>query len=163
MTNRNHSYIVTSMKAECNKLSESEIEEKTAWFVKHCRDKGLKITPQRLAIYSQLLRSDKHPSAEMLYKKIKGRFPNISLDTVNRTLMTLSEIGAAFIVEGSGDVRRFDADTNEHQHFRCVKCKRIIDFHHRPFDKLRLPADVSKRFTVLRKTVYVEGICDRCR
>jgi len=163
LTNRNYSYIVIKMKSDCNKISDSEIDEKNAWFVKHCRDKGLKITPQRLAIYGQLLRSDKHPSAEMLYKKIRGRFPNISLDTVNRTLMTLSEIGAAFIVEGSGDVRRFDAGMNEHQHFRCVKCKRIIDFHYRPFDNLRLPADVSKRFTILRKTVYVEGICDKCR
>jgi Fur family transcriptional regulator, peroxide stress response regulator len=163
LTNRNYYYIVVAMKNEFNKISESEIDEKTAWFVKHCRDKGLKITPQRLAIYSQLLRSGKHPSAEMLYKKIKGRFPNISLDTVNRTLMTLSEIGAAFIVEGSGDARRFDADTSEHQHFRCVKCRRVIDFHHRPFDDLKLPDELSSKFTVLRKTVYVEGICDRCR
>ena len=151
------------MKRENKKIGKSEMDEKTALFVKHCRDKGLRITPQRMAIYRQLLKSDKHPSAEMLYKKIKRKFPNISLDTVNRTLITLSEIGAAFIVEGSGDVRRYDAEVDKHQHFRCVKCKRIIDFHHKPFDDFKLPAYIGRKFTVLKTTVYVEGICDKCK
>jgi Fur family peroxide stress response transcriptional regulator len=86
-------------------------------------------------------------------------------------LMTLNEIGAANIVEGTGDARRFDADIDEHQHFRCIKCKRIIDFHipctrrgsgHKPFDDIKLPAYINKKFKVLRKTIYLEGICDLC-
>jgi Fur family transcriptional regulator, peroxide stress response regulator len=151
------------MNKEYTKISDYEVYEKTGWFVKYCHDKGLKVTPQRMAIYQELLKTDRHPSAEMLYEKIKRKFPNISLDTVNRTLITLSEIGAAFIVEGSGDVRRYDAGMDEHQHFRCVKCKRIIDFHHKPFDDVRLPEYIDRKFIILRKTVYVEGICDKCR
>jgi len=99
----------------------------------------------------------------MLYEKVKTIFPSISLDTVNRTLLTLNEIGVAFVVEGSGDAKRFDGGLNEHQHFKCVKCKRIIDFHHKPFDNIKLPVEISKKFTVLRKTVYLEGLCDLCR
>jgi Fur family transcriptional regulator, peroxide stress response regulator len=163
LTNRIYSYIVSAMNTEYKKISDSEIDEKSAWFVKHCREKGLKVTPQRMVIYQELLKTDRHPSAEMLYAKIKHKFPNISLDTVNRTLITLSEIGAAFIVEGSGDVRRYDAGMTGHQHFRCVKCKRIIDFHHKPFDDVKLPEYIDKKFVILRKTVYVEGICDKCR
>ncbi len=163
MTNRFYSYIVIMMNKICKNIRDFEMDEKSIQFVKHCREKGLRVTPQRMAIYRELLKTDKHPSAEMLYKKIRGKFPNISLDTVNRTLMTLSEIGAAFIVEGSGDVRRYDAGMDEHQHFRCVKCKRIIDFHHKPFDVLRLPAYISRNYIVLRQTVYIEGICDKCR
>ena len=76
-------------------------------------------------------------------------FPSISLDTVNRTLLTLNEIGAAFTIIGSGDARRYDGGLHEHQHFKCVKCKRIIDFHHKPFDNIKPPADISKKFKVL--------------
>ena len=91
-----------------------------------------------------------------------GLFPSISLDTVNRTLLTLAETGAAFVVEGSGDPKRFDGELESHQHFKCVKCKRIIDFHYKPFDNIPTPKGISKKFTVLKKTVYFEGICDLC-
>jgi Fur family peroxide stress response transcriptional regulator len=98
----------------------------------------------------------------MVFQTLRKTFPSISLDTVNRTLLTLNQIGAAFIVEGSGEPKRFDANLRTHQHFKCIKCKRIIDFHHEPFDNISIPADIEKKFTVLRKTVYLEGICDLC-
>ena len=139
-----------------------EVDEKIRWFTDLCRKKNLKVTPQRIEIYKELIKTDEHPSAETLYEKVRKTYTNISFDTVNRTLLTLSEIGAACIVEGSGDVRRFDGGMEKHQHFKCVKCKRILDFHHKPFDIIRLPASIGNKYTVLRKSVYLEGICDLC-
>jgi Fur family peroxide stress response transcriptional regulator len=163
LTNRNYSYIVAAMKKINQQLSSYELEKRVDWFAQRCRQNGLKVTPQRIAIYKELLRTKEHPSAEVLYRKVKKIFPNISLDTVNRTLLTLSEIGAAFVVEGSGQAKRYDAGSEEHQHFKCIKCKRIIDFHHKPFDEIRLPAFIDRKYKVLRKTVYIEGLCDLCR
>lgn len=145
-----------------NEIDNKEIKSKTEWFVNHCRQAGLKVTPQRIAVYQELLKTKEHPSAEILYQKVKRTFPSISLDTVNRTLLTLSEIGAAFVVEGSGDAKRYDAGSEKHQHFKCIKCRRIIDFHHKPFDDIKVPAYIDRKFKVLRKTVYIEGICDLC-
>ncbi|MHC4205406.1 MAG: Fur family transcriptional regulator [Planctomycetota bacterium] len=143
-------------------MSSAEVEKKVRWFIGLCRKTGLRVTPQRIEIYKELIKTDEHPSAETLYKKIRKKYPNISLDTVNRTLLTMNDIGAAFIVEGSGDVRRFDGGMEKHQHFKCVKCKRILDYHHKPFDVIRLPASIGNKFTVLRKSIYIEGICDTC-
>jgi Fur family peroxide stress response transcriptional regulator len=141
----------------------SELKVRMEAFKAKCRAAGLKVTPQRMAVYEVLIKSNEHPSAEMVFRKVKRTLPNISLDTVNRTLLTLYEIGAAFAVEGSGDAKRFDGNLKSHQHFKCIKCKRIIDFHHKPFDNIAVPKSISRRFTVLRKTVYLEGICDLCR
>ena len=141
----------------------SELKVRMEAFKAKCRATGLKVTPQRMAVYEVLIKSNEHPSAEMVFRKVKRTLPNISLDTVNRTLLTLYEIGAAFAVEGSGDAKRFDGNLKSHQHFKCIKCKRIIDFHHKPFDNIAVPKSISRRFTVLRKTVYLEGICDLCR
>ena len=163
MTNRSYSYIVTAMKKTKDKISSKELDRKTEWFAKRCREAGLKVTPQRIAVYRELLRTHEHPSAEMLHRKLRKKFPSISLDTVNRTLLTLNEIGVAYAVEGSGDARRYDAGEAEHQHFKCIKCRRIIDFHHKPFDDIKLPAYIGRKFKVLRKTVYVEGLCDLCK
>ncbi len=138
------------------------MQQKMRAFKEKCRQAGLKMTPQRMAVYKALLETDEHPSAEMVFNKVRQQMPTISLDTVNRTLLTLAEIGTAFIVEGSGDAKRFDGNLEAHQHFKCIKCKRIIDFHYKSFDNITVPKTVNKRFTVLRKTVYFEGICDLC-
>jgi Fur family transcriptional regulator, peroxide stress response regulator len=131
-------------------------------FERLCRASGLRVTPQRLAIYRQLIATDEHPSAEWIHRRVKETYPGISLDTVNRTLLTLARIGAAFIVEGTGDSKRFDGGTQRHQHFKCVNCKRVVDFHHEPFDNIGIPEPIS-RFKVLRSSVYFEGLCDRCK
>ena len=132
-------------------------------FQTRCHEAGLKVTPQRVAVYQTLVETDEHPSAEMVFRHVRRTYPNISLDTVNRTLLTLSEIGVAFVVEGSGDAKRFDANLGDHQHFKCVRCRRIVDFHHEPFDGIAVPESLTGGFTVLRTTVCVEGVCDRCR
>ena len=132
-------------------------------FKKKCRERSLKVTPQRLAVFKALLEAEDHPCAERLFRRLRPDHPNISLDTVNRTLLTLAEMSLATVVEGTGEAKRFDANLENHQHFRCVKCKRIIDFHHAPFDNVPVPSNLSSAFTVLRKTVYLEGICDQCR
>lgn len=145
-----------------DKSGSRRFNKKTDAFKAMCRNYKLKITPQRMAVYKVLSRSQNHPSAESVYKKVRKILPNISLDTVNRTLLTLNRIGAAFIVEGSGDVKRFDAGLEIHQHFKCTKCKRIIDFHHKPFDNINVPRAIANKFKVLKTTVYLEGICDKC-
>jgi Fur family peroxide stress response transcriptional regulator len=140
-----------------------KLKEKMEAFRAKCRSAGLKITPQRMAVYKVLMKSNQHPSADMVFRKVREAIPNISLDTVNRTLLTLAEIGAASIVEGSGDVKRFDGKLETHQHFKCINCRGIFDFHYKPFDNIVVPKNISRHFTVLKKTVYFEGVCNFCR
>lgn len=151
------------MREKTNAVRRRETEESMAAFRAKCQKMGLKITPQRMAVYQALLGTTEHPSAETVFRRVRRAFPTISLDTVNRTLLTLSEMGVAFVVEGSGDAKRFDANLKNHQHFKCFKCRRIIDFHHEPFDRIEVPENLASRFTVLRKTVYLEGFCDSCK
>lgn len=143
-------------------LSRVQLKAKMSDFESSCRREGLRITPQRMAVYQALVEADDHPSAEMVCRRVRRRFPSISLDTVNRTLLTLNRIGAALIVEGSGEAKRFDGDLSRHQHFKCVRCRRIIDFRHEPFEHIPVPEILSERFRVLRSSVYFEGLCDSC-
>lgn len=150
---------MTSQAAKAQRSSHSDMLDV---FVHNCRRNGLKITPQRTAVYKTLIELKEHPSAEMVWGHIRRLYPGISLDTVNRTLLTLAEIGSASIVEGSGEVRRYDGDLDNHQHFKCVKCKKVFDFHYEPFDDIKVPASIAAKFKILRKTVYLEGICNSC-
>lgn len=131
-------------------------------FYNRCRGHKLKITPQRVEVYKALIASGDHPSADSVYDKVRQVLPNVSLDTVNRTLNTLSRIGAAFVVEGSGDVKRFDGNLENHHHFKCIKCRKIFDFQYEQFDNIQAPKKLEEKFKVLRMTVYVEGLCQGC-
>lgn len=150
------------MKTEIDKNNKNDFQQKMNAFSIRCRQYGLKVTHQRAEVYKTLLASKEHPSADSVYNKVKTVLPNISLDTVGRTLQTLSRIGMAFVVEGSGDVRRFDGNLDSHQHFKCLNCKRIIDFRHSQFDNIDVPAALRQRVKVVRVCVYAEGLCENC-
>jgi len=132
-------------------------------FESSCKEFGLNITPQRMAIYQELIASEEHPSAVTIFNKIRTYYPNISLDTVNRTLLTFHEIGLAKLVEGSGDAKRFDPNLTQHHHFRCLKCGHIVDFQNPDYDLLDIPESLRNRFQITAKIVHLEGICDSCQ
>jgi Fur family peroxide stress response transcriptional regulator len=143
-------------------MEQVDMNVKLRSFEDRCRENGLKITPQRVAVYKALVSTDIHPTAEEVYQMVRRDIHNISLDTVNRTLLTLAEIGAAFQVEGTGQPRRYDGGLEDHQHFRCIKCGKVIDFHYEPFNQIEIPPHLEGRFEILRKTVYLEGVCEHC-
>ena len=128
-----------------------------------CHQNGLSITPQRVAIYKELIACSDHPSAATIYNKVREYYTNISLDTVNRTLLKFQEIGLAKVVESSGQPKSFDPNLEPHHHFRCVKCGKIYDFKDKAYDALALPESIKRKFIVLDKIVHLEGICDACR
>ena len=143
-------------------MKENNIDSSMVLFKKRCKEHNLKITPQRTAIYKELLTAEDHPSADMLYERVRKVFPNISFDTVYRTLLSFSEIGLADVVEGYGEPKRFDPNTHTHHHFRCMKCGNIIDFHSEFYDNMETPREIKKEFRVTRKRVTLEGFCKNC-
>ncbi len=131
-------------------------------FIARCRANGLKITPQRMAIYRSILGSVDHPSADAVYRKIRTEHPTISFDTVNRTLLKFAEIGVIRTVESHSGVRRFDPDTAPHHHMHCLQCGEIIDFCDRDLDAVPVPEAVLNQFDVFAKRVVISGLCLKC-
>ena len=141
------------------------VEQKKALklFESKCRERGLSITPQRIAIFRELISTSEHPSAVSIFKKVRKYYGNISLDTVNRTLLTFQEIGLAKIVESSGDPKRFDPNLDPHHHFRCMKCGKIVDFQNPMYDAIEIPREIQEKYLVVDKRVYLEGFCEECQ
>lgn len=143
-------------------MDKQYIDKMMAQFIRKCSKEKLKITPQRVAIYSELLRAKNHPSADDIYKEVKKSLPHISFDTVYRTLFFFSEMGLLDVVEGYGEKKRFEPDLNSHHHLRCIKCHKIIDFRNSSYDSIDVPPEILKDFRVTNKRVVLEGICKDC-
>ena len=50
------------------------------------RDEGFRITPQRIAILDYILKTEDHPSADLIHRVVRKRYPMVSLSTVYKTL-----------------------------------------------------------------------------
>ena len=140
-----------------------KIEKDLQLFKSKCKEFNLRITPQRPAIYKALKDDCSHPSTDSVFKKIKTIFPNISFDTVHRTLLTFVDIGVVRIAESYTRRKRFDPYIESHHHLSCIKCGKIIDFENKDFDELKIPINIKKNYKVLGKRVVLECICDKCR
>lgn len=143
---------------------ESDIyERRMAEFHKTCRLKGIRLTPQRLEVFSALARTSEHPSAETIHRQVVKRLPTITLDTVYRTLGTLEKEGLAVRVSVVGNTQRFEANPECHHHFICRECSRIIDIHSERLDHLSLEKGIPEGFSVDWAQIELRGLCAKCQ
>ena len=123
---------------------------------------GLKLTHQRLEIYQALAEAKDHPSAEMIFSRVRRRLPTISLDTVYRTIGTFERHGLLIRIPAFDDQGRFDADLSDHHHYVCDRCRGIMDFFWAGFNGLEPPPEARRWGRVDRVNVVVRGICRGC-
>lgn len=137
------------------------IRKRVDEMVIRCRDAGLSVTPQRIAVYKALLKSEEHPTPEMLFKTVKRQMPSLSLATIYKSLDALEKLGLIQAVEIDSDSRRYDANMSRHHHLICTKCRRVIDFYDEQLNAVR-PSRSHHGFVAESITVKVLGLCARC-
>jgi Fur family transcriptional regulator, peroxide stress response regulator len=137
--------------------------ERLAEFTARCHERGLAITPQRVAVMRALVNSGDHPRAETVFAKVRKEHPNISLATVHRTLQTLCAIGEARKVTPLHDSARYDGNTAPHHHVVCVRCRKICDLEAPEFNDLLRGRRNLGDFLLLGCSVEVSALCKRCR
>ena len=91
------------------------------------RSNGYKVTPQRLAVYDAIDHNMTHPNAESIYQQLQPQYPSMSLATVYKTMEIFAKIGVVKILQCGEDAHRYDYNTSQHAHIRCVKCNRVLD------------------------------------
>jgi Fur family transcriptional regulator, peroxide stress response regulator len=90
---------------------------------------GLKVTPQRIAVFDAVINLNNHPTAENVTGFIKINHPNIATGTVYKTLETLVKCGIIKKVKTDIDIMRYDAVVEKHHHLYCSESDRIEDFY----------------------------------
>jgi len=124
---------------------------------------GVRLTPQRAAIYQALANTTAHPTAEALYTRVKKQHPMLSQNTVYYTLGTLKAAGLVHEVNYWHDRARFDANMEVHHHLICLSCRRIDDLTDAALDSLAVSTRRTAGFHVLAHRVEFHGYCKECR
>lgn len=143
-------------------MSKAEIDRRVQGFVRTCRQRGMKVTHQRMEIFRDLAASAEHPDAETVYRGVRKRVPSISRDTVYRTLSTLETEGFIRKAEALVERVRYDANPDRHHHFICTVCGKISDFYSGALDRLPIPESVETLGRIASAQVQVRGVCSAC-
>ena len=126
------------------------------------RARGLRVTPQRQAIFRLLHGDATHPTVETLYERARADMPTISLKTVYQTVHDLEAMGEVELIHlGTGSVRVDPNVETAHHHLICTVCGRVRDVLVDVRD-LRLPVRDRRGFTVSDVEVHFRGVCEDC-
>lgn len=120
-----------------------------------------RITKQRKVVLEVLSTFDSHPTADMVYEKVRERLPRISLGTVYRNLEVLAEEGIIRKLTVGNDRKRFDHDVSDHNHIRCVVCRRIDDVEY-SLTALEDSTIDKKGYELIGQTIIFWGKCPDC-
>lgn len=128
--------------------------------------KGLRVTPQRMAVFEALRSRKDHPSVEMVHEQVRKALPTISLNTVYTTLSALEEAGLIRRIDAGDGLGRYDGNAMAHLHIVCTGCLRV--------DDVALPVEASAAemtrqveeasgYSVTDYATYFYGQCPECQ
>jgi Fe2+ or Zn2+ uptake regulation protein len=126
------------------------------------RARGQRVTSQRLILHRALRELDRHATADELLRTAEERLPNLSLPTVYSTLELFEQLGIVRrVAAGSGSVL-WDPRPDEHQHFACRRCGRVVDIDVRVRTTAAIDAARAAGHSPGGAQVLVVGVCDAC-
>ncbi|MFQ6083639.1 MAG: Fur family transcriptional regulator [Candidatus Aminicenantia bacterium] len=126
--------------------------------IKKLRETGFKLTPQRLAIIEILIGNTTHPSADIIYQKLRKKYSMVSYSTVYNTLNVLKKIGEVMELTINENKINYDSNTDPHHHLLCEKCGQIKDI----FQKIDFKMKLINSHRVKKYQIYFYGICSDC-
>ena len=120
-------------------------------------------TIQRSLVLEEVKALRCHATSDEIYDMIVKKYPNISRGTVYRNLKVLSDNGEIRKVEMPSGADRFEHQSHEHYHARCVQCGRVFDV------EMEFIADLEKNikdthgFAFTSHDIIFKGICLECK
>lgn len=127
------------------------------------REKGLKVTPQRIAVYNMLCHTVEHPNAEMIYKTLEPDHPTMSLATVYKTLDAFKHLGLVQELNVGEPSSRYDAAVHCHPHTVCLSCGKVQDLHREELTEVSRKLVPDLDFEVECEQLILYGRCADCK
>lgn len=133
------------------------------YLIDEFRKRGMKATPQRVAICEFLQDNTSHPSIDEIFSNLKQRYPTISLNTVYKTLDLLVNIGEVKRLTYNPYKNNYDPDTSLHHHLVCQDCNKISDIQYDFGNIFSLPNKLKAKYQINNFQIEFQGLCEECQ
>lgn len=132
--------------------------------IRMLRDKGCRLTPQRLAMLRILSKSEGHPSAEQIYEQIKVDYPTTSLATIYKTLSLLKNMGEVLELTFASVGSHYDGNKPyPHPHVICTKCGQILDPEFEAVVGIDQEIARQTGYKITHQQLNFFGLCPKCQ
>ena len=133
----------------------------------HIRKAGLKVTSPRVKILEMLENrsdSDRHLTAEDVYKTLLNEGSEIGLATVYRVLTQFEAAGLVKRHHFEGGNSVFELERGEHHdHIVCIKCGKVEEFSDEMIEKRQKEIAREKNFKLTDHSLCLYGMCTECQ
>lgn len=127
------------------------------------KEKGYRLTPQRMLVTEALHDAESHISAEEIYEQLHARYPYSNISTVYRTLELLKELKLVTEADfGEGRVRYHVAEKGHHHHLVCRRCGKIVDLDESVLSPLKDTLLRNYGFEADLRHLAIPGECSDC-
>lgn len=111
-------------------ISSDDTKKEMLAFEEYLKEKGLKITNQRLLVAQKIFSSHNHFTAEGLLDELKDNKDRISKATIYRILAIMVEAGLLEEHDFGKDYKYYEhiIGHEHHDHIICMQCGRIVEF-----------------------------------
>jgi Fur family peroxide stress response transcriptional regulator len=128
------------------------------------KERGHRLTPQRMAVLKILAADERHPSVEQIYERMEVDFPMTSLATIYKTVTLLKEMGEVLELGFSDGSNRYDGNKPyPHPHLICTQCKNIVDPQVVTLSDLPQKVAQSTGYRIVSQRLDFFGICPQCQ
>ena len=131
--------------------------------VKTLKEKGLKLTPQRMLIVDIIHETKGHLTAEEIIKHVQSRMPGVNKSTIYRTLDLLEASGCVYKSQLNEEIIYHHDEEGHHHHMVCSKCGDTIKCDEDLFTPLKNLLKENYSFNVDFKHIVMNGLCEKCK
>lgn len=124
------------------------------------QQKGIRPSVQRLQIYQFLMENPIHPTVDTVYTALVPSIPTLSKTTVYNTLKLLEEHDLVQTIIIDDEQLRYDANTSQHYHFKCIKCGNVYDIFLKSPENL---PPLPEGFSCKKIQTNIWGTCIHCK
>jgi Fe2+ or Zn2+ uptake regulation protein len=140
-------------------MARSEIDER---LVTKLRERGLRVTSQRIMIHRALCTQAQHLTADQVLESVSEVLPGTSLPTVYATLELLEQLGLVRRFGTGNGAVLFDSRVEPHAHTVCRRCGATADLESTPVQAGALTRARETGFTPDHAQLVIWGLCERC-
>ncbi len=127
------------------------------------REKGLRVTPQRLAVLELFLsESGFHWSADQIRNRVLPGIPGLARGTTYKVLEELVNTGICEELATPEGLSLYGIRLKPHQHFVCRNCHRWFDVDVSGVEELHI-STASRAAVIDNVAVTFHGLCADCR
>jgi Fe2+ or Zn2+ uptake regulation protein len=140
-------------------MMRSEIDER---LITKLRERGLRVTSQRIMIHRTVCAHAQHLTAEQVLGSVSEVLPGTSLPTVYATLELLEQLGLVRRFGTGNGAVLFDSRVEPHAHTVCRRCGAIADLENTLVGEGPLARARETGFAPDHAQLVIWGLCERC-